>query len=177
MGSCGFGVHMLNRITRSTAILITVGIITAGAIGCSSASTTATRTTTAPTTTMATTGIPTQTPTATSANATEAAIRAYADPATVTTLQGLSENNLAKYTEDADAQFKAALTQTKFEQVYAQINNQLGTFESATFLSTEKQQGYTVVHYQATYSKQAIGVRMVFDQDHLVAGQFFEPLP
>jgi hypothetical protein len=34
-----------------------------------------------------------------------AAIRAYADPATQTTLQGLSEDNLAKYTQYADAQF------------------------------------------------------------------------
>ena len=35
----------------------------------------------------------------------ESAIRAYADSATETTLQGLSENNLAKYTQNANLEF------------------------------------------------------------------------
>ena len=103
-----------------------------------------------------------------------AAIRAYADPATQTTLQGLSEGNLAKYTQYADLQFKAAVTQALLDQVSAQINSQLGSFVSVTFSSTEKQDQYTIVHYKAKYSKGDAGVRMVFDQDHLVAGQFFE---
>ncbi len=103
-----------------------------------------------------------------------AVIRAYADPATKTTLEGLSEDNLAKYTQHGDAQFKAAVTQDLLDTVSAQINNQLGTFVSVTFSSTEKQDQYTIVHYKAKYSKGDVGVRMVFDQDHLVAGQFFE---
>ena len=41
----------------------------------------------------------------------ESAIRAYADPATEMTLQGMSENNLAKYTEYGNFEFKAAVTQ------------------------------------------------------------------
>lgn len=114
-------------------------------------------------------GTTTATPTGT-----EAAIRAYADPATTTTLQGLSEDNLAKYTQYADAQFKAAVTQPVLDQTYAQINGQLGAFKSITFLSTEEQQGYTIVHYRATYAKGETGVRMVFDADHKVAGQWFE---
>jgi len=102
------------------------------------------------------------------------AIRAYADPATQTTLQGLSENNLAKYTQNANAQFKAAITQEVLDKTSTQINSQLGNFISITFLSTEKQNAYTIVHYRAKYSKSEVGVRMVFDQDHLVAGQWFE---
>ena len=107
-------------------------------------------------------------------NTEEAAIRAYADPATQTTLEGLSENNLAKYTQNADAQFKAAVTQDLLDKVSAQVNDQLGTFVSITFSSTDKQDQYVIVHYKAKYSKGDVGVRMVFDQDHLVAGQFFE---
>ena len=103
-----------------------------------------------------------------------AAIRAYADPATRTTLEGLSEDNLAKYTQYGDAQFKAAVTQALLDQVSAQINTQIGTFVSVTFSSTEKQDQYIIVHYKAKYSKGDAGVRMVFDKDHLVAGQFFE---
>jgi hypothetical protein len=107
-------------------------------------------------------------------NPEQEAIRAYADPATQTTLQGLSENNLAKYTQNANAQFKAAITQEVLDKTSTQINSQIGNFISITFLSTEKQNAYTIVHYRGRYSKSEVGVRMVFDQDHLVAGQWFE---
>jgi hypothetical protein len=113
-------------------------------------------------------------PAATTASPEQEAIRAYADPATQTTLQGLSENNLAKYTQNADAQFKAAVTQDIFDKTVAQINSQLGNLVSITFLSTEKQNPYTIIHYRAKFSKGEVGVKMVFDQEHLVAGQWFE---
>jgi len=109
-----------------------------------------------------------------SSNLDESTVRAYADPATETTLQGLSENNLAKYIQYGNAEFKAALTQETLDKTYAQINGQLGTYESKEFLRTEEQQGYIIVHYKAKYEKGDVGVRMVFDSDHLVAGQFFE---
>jgi len=98
------------------------------------------------------------------------------DPATETTLQGLSENNLAKYTQYGNAEFKAALTQGVLDKTATQISSQLGTYESKTFLRTEDQQGYIIVHYKAKYSKGEAGIRMVFDKDHLVAGQWFEQL-
>ena len=104
----------------------------------------------------------------------ESAIRAYADPETETTLQGLSENDLDKYIQYGDAKFKAAVTQEVFDRVAAQIKDELGSYESEEFLSVETVQGYIVVHYRVHYSKGDVGVRMVFDQDHLVAGQFFE---
>jgi hypothetical protein len=106
----------------------------------------------------------------------DAAVRAYADPATETTLQGLSENSLAKYVQNGNAAFKAAVTQEVFDQTVAQINSQLGAYQSKEFLRTEEQQGYIIVHYKATYANGVFGVRMVFDKDHLVAGQFFEQL-
>jgi hypothetical protein len=112
--------------------------------------------------------------TPTAANAEQEAIRAYADPATKTTLEGLSENNLNKYTQNANTQFKAAVTQEVLDKTANQINSQLGSFVSITFLRMEKQNAYTLVHYRVKYSKGETGVRMVFDQDHLVAGQWFE---
>jgi hypothetical protein len=104
----------------------------------------------------------------------ENTVRAYADPATETTLQGLSENNLAKYTQYGNAVFKAALTQEALDTASAQINSQFGAFKSKEFLSVEEQEGYIIVHYKAKYDKGEVGVRMVFDNDHLVAGQWFE---
>ena len=104
----------------------------------------------------------------------ETAVRAYADPATETTLQGLSEDNLAKYTQYADAAFKAAVTQEILDKTSAQITGKIGKYVSKEFLRAEDQGIYTVVHYKATYESGETGVRMVFDQDHLVAGQWFE---
>lgn len=107
-------------------------------------------------------------------NIDESAVRAYADPATETTLQGLSENNLAKYTQYGNPEFKAAVTQEILDEAATKISGQLGAYESKEFLRIEKQGGYIIVHYKAKYEKGEVGIRMVFDQDHLVAGQWFE---
>ncbi len=104
----------------------------------------------------------------------ESAVRAYADPAAETTLQGLSEGDLEKYTQYGDAQFKQAVTQEILDPVTAQVGSQLGSFVSITYLSMEESGEYIVVHYKANYTKGEVGVRMVFDADGLVAGQFFE---
>ena len=104
----------------------------------------------------------------------ESTVRAYTDPATETTLQGLSEGSLAKYTQHGNTQFKAAVTQETIDQVATQIGNQFGTYVSKEYLRVEEVQGYVVVHYKVKYTKGDVGVRMVFDNDQLVAGQFFE---
>jgi hypothetical protein len=104
----------------------------------------------------------------------ESAVRAYADPATEMTLQGLSENNLKKYTQYGNSEFKAAVTQEILDETATQINGQLGAYESKEFLRIEEQGGYILVHYRAKYEKGEVGIRMVFDEDHLVAGQWFE---
>jgi hypothetical protein len=104
----------------------------------------------------------------------EAAVREYADPATEVTLQGFSAKDLAKYTQYGNAGFKAAVTQQVLDQAATQVGGQFGTYESKQFLSAEEQEGYVVVHYKAKYTRNEVGVRMVFDSDHLVAGHFFE---
>ncbi len=104
----------------------------------------------------------------------ESAIRAYADPATETTLEGLSEHDLDKYIQYGNDDFKEAVTQELFDQVALQISSQLGTYQSKEYLSVERVQGYIVVHYHAQYTDGDIGVRMVFDQGQRVAGHFFE---
>ena len=104
----------------------------------------------------------------------ENTVRAYADPATEITLQGLSENNLAKYTQYGNSEFKASVTQEILDEAATQISGQLGAYESKEFLRIEEQGGYILVHYKATYEKGEVGIRMVFDEDHLVAGQWFE---
>ena len=104
----------------------------------------------------------------------DSAILVYADPATEITLQGLSEDNLAKYTQYGAPEFKAALTQDILDKTSSQLKGQIGTYVSKEFLSTEQQGGYTIVHYRAKYTKSSVGIKMVFDQNHQVAGQWFE---
>ena len=104
----------------------------------------------------------------------EDSVRDYADPATETTLEGLGENNLEKYIQYGNAEFKAAVTQQILDATAAQISSELGSYVSKEFLSTEEQEGYTIVHYKATFTKGDVGIRMVFDKDHKVAGQWFE---
>jgi hypothetical protein len=135
------------KLFRLMPLVIVILALLGGAVGCKSGSTT---------------------------NPEQDAILAYADPATETTLQGLSENNLAKYTQYGNAEFKAAVTQEILDPVAAQINRQLGAYKSKEFLRTGEAQGYIIVHYKAKYEKGEVGVRIVFDTDHLVAGQFFE---
>ena len=104
----------------------------------------------------------------------ESAVRAYADPATEMTLQGLSENNLMKYTQYGNPEFRAAVTQEILREAATQIGDQLGAYKSKEFLSIDEQEGYIIVHYKAKYTKDEVGIRMVFDTNHLVAGQWFE---
>lgn len=98
----------------------------------------------------------------------------YAGVATETTLQGLSERDLGEYTRYGNPEFKAAVTQEILDTAAAQISSQLGAYESKEFLYVEEQDEYTIVHYKAKYEKGEVGVRMVFDANHLVAGQWFE---
>jgi hypothetical protein len=102
------------------------------------------------------------------------AIRSYADPATIITMQGLSENNRDKYIQSGTSEFKAAVTQEVFDKTATQVISKLGDFVSIEFLRIEEQDGYTIVHYKAKYAKGQQGIRMVFDKNHLVAGQWFE---
>jgi hypothetical protein len=75
---------------------------------------------------------------------------------------------------NGNAEFKAAVTPEIFDETAAQVNSHLGAYESKEFLRVEEQQGYTIVHYKAKFANGEVGVRMVFDKDHLVAGQWFE---
>jgi len=102
------------------------------------------------------------------------AIQAYADPAAQMMMQAISDKSISKYIQDGNATFKAAVTQAIFDALTAQMEAKYGKFLSIQFLSTEEQQGYIIVHYQAKFEKGQLGLRMVFDKDHLVAGQFFE---
>jgi Protein of unknown function (DUF3887) len=105
----------------------------------------------------------------------DSVVRAYADAETETTLQGLSENNRAKYIQYGNPDFQAAVTQQVFDSVVAQINGKYGAYISKEFQSTDFQQGYTVVYYKTKYANADITIKMVFDANHQIAGHFIVP--
>lgn len=100
-------------------------------------------------------------------------VMAYADPATEITLQGLSEDNLAKYIQYGDTAFKAALTQAILDQTSIPLKTQVGDYVSKTYLNFTAKDGYILVYYSVKYTKTTLKVQMTFDTDHMVAGQFF----
>jgi hypothetical protein len=102
------------------------------------------------------------------------AVRAYADNATELMLQGISQNDIAKYCQYCDAAMKAAVTKEVMDKTSSAVTNQYGMYLSKQFLSIEQKAPYVIVHYKATFTKGQLGIRMVFDKDHLIAGQWFE---
>lgn len=103
-----------------------------------------------------------------------AAIRSYADPATETTLQGLSAGDREQYSKYFNKAMKEAVSVEAFDKLKNQLNTQLGPYVSKEFRWIEKKNEYIIVHYRAKYSRGEVGIRMVFDKDNLVAGQWFE---
>ncbi len=67
-----------------------------------------------------------------------------------------------------------ACTPEMLDAASAQIGGQFGAYQSKEFLRVTEEDGYVVVRYRVRYARGVIGVRMVFDEDHLVAGQWFE---
>jgi hypothetical protein len=116
-------------------------------------------------------GSPTKTPSTTTSALPEPD---YARTPAETMMKAIIADNLEEYVKYGDAQFKAAVTQEILDTVAGPMKTKYGDFESLTYLSTETQDSYVIVHYKAKFAKGEIGLRMVFDQDHLVAGQFFE---
>ncbi|MBN1188979.1 MAG: DUF3887 domain-containing protein [Dehalococcoidales bacterium] len=164
------------KTTLKTVITIALLLtITASIWACSgSETTTTTTTTTATTTTSTTTTSSTVTTISTSPLLTEAEVRAFADPVATSMMEALTEGNYDKYIADANAGFKAALTAEAFATASTQMKSQVGEFVSVTYKGWEIVEGYIRVHYDAEFTITPVPLLMVFDQDHLVAGQFFQ---
>jgi hypothetical protein len=169
----------MEKITFCAAlVIIGLGGLIFG--GCSSVQTTRGESTTAATSSVTTPSTILATPSVNSPSSIFSTspslnpVQGYADPATQAVLQGLSENDYAQFMQYCNADMRAALTQEKFSQTSTQLLRQVGPFISLKFLSTETRDNYVIVHYEAKYEKTALKIRMVFDNDHKVAGQWFE---
>ncbi len=104
------------------------------------------------------------------------AIRAYADQETEITLQGLSQNDYTGYSRYFNQKMKDAVTAEVFTRTATLINGAIGGYVSKDFESVQQQGGMTVVVYRAQYSSEPEGVtvKVIFDQDHLITGLWFD---
>lgn len=101
-------------------------------------------------------------------------IQQWADPITETYIQGISENDMAKYAQYSTTEMKNAVSSDILAASAKSIQTQFGQYQNLQFLSTETQNQYTIVHYKVNYTKGSLKVKMVFTSDHLIAGQWFE---
>jgi hypothetical protein len=111
----------------------------------------------------------------------ESTIRAWADPETETTLQGMFEGNLAKYIQYAAPDIKAAATQEGLDEAVKKNNDYFGTYISVEFVSIGPpgeafSSEQTIVDYKVTFSKGARGVEVIFNKDHQIQSMNLETL-
>jgi uncharacterized protein len=70
---------------------------------------------------------------------------------------------------------KEALSEAKLTDTWTKLLSQVGQFEEVTGSMTERIQEYERITLTCRFQKDSIDVRVVFDEDDLVAGLFFAP--
>ena len=93
----------------------------------------------------------------------------YARAEAETTLQGLSEADLEKYTRYGNAEFKNATDQETLDAISDQFYEHLGGFKSIVYLYAVKEDGHIIVHYKANYAEGVVRVEVDFDANHRIA--------
>lgn len=104
-------------------------------------------------------------------------VKDFADPAVERMLTATNEGNYEKFSQDFDAQMKAAMTEQKFKESSAQIKSQLGDYQAKQLVAADKIQGNTRAVYSAKFTKaqKDATVTIVFSDNNgkmMVAGFF-----
>ncbi len=103
------------------------------------------------------------------------AVLAYADPMTDNLLQGMNDGDYATFARDFDAAMAKAIPATSFDAFMASTASKLGQYESRTVSTVESVDNFTRVIYQARFANDdPVTVRVVFNQDHLISGLWFD---
>jgi hypothetical protein len=107
-----------------------------------------------------------------------AAARAKAEPIAANYFDALQAGDYARMTRDFDATMKAKLTPDQLRTLHADAAKDLGAFVSAAFDRVERQGGWVLVYYRATYAKAATEAKFVFagnDPSFKLAGLWETP--
>lgn len=74
------------------------------------------------------------------------------------------------------AKMKRAMSARKLEQVWKDLQSQMGPYVEETGMREEIIDGYDVVFVTTEFKDGLIDVRVVFDEDRRVAGLWFDPV-
>ncbi|NLA10854.1 MAG: DUF3887 domain-containing protein [Firmicutes bacterium] len=75
-----------------------------------------------------------------------------------------------------DAKMKRAMPVRKLEQIWTELEGQIGPYEQQTDMREEFVDGYDVVFVTAEFRDDSVVIRVVFDENRRVAGLWFDPV-
>ena len=110
---------------------------------------------------------------------TDADVKAIADPLLENVLQGMAKKNYAAYTHDFDATMKETVSEPKFLERAAQIQNWLGNYLYREYLGFLNKDQMTVVFWKGSFDKTAdeVLIKLIVsqrDKQYLITGMTFE---
>lgn len=73
------------------------------------------------------------------------------------------------------AKMKKAMSARKLEQVWRDLQDQVGEYTAVAGMREEIIDGYDVVFVTVEFEKDSLAIRVVFDKDRRVAGLWFDP--
>jgi hypothetical protein len=92
-------------------------------------------------------------------------------------MQAFNKGDYATYSKYFDTAMKRAVSESVFTQMRDTVIEKIGKYESREFVSTGKESVYTVVNYNANFSKeQDVSLKFVFlesGEDTLISGLWF----
>jgi len=94
-------------------------------------------------------------------------------------MQAFNKGDYETYSKDFDTAMKRAVSETVFEQMRATVMEKIGNYKSREFTGVEKDGVYTVVLYNAKFSKEPADVILKFvflesGENTLVSGLWFD---
>lgn len=97
----------------------------------------------------------------------EQEIRKIADPLTENIMLMLNAESYGGFSADFDAKMKAAITESAFKALGADIKEKYGDYAAKDFINIELQGGYVIINYKGYFFKtsEPMLIRVVLQQE------------
>jgi hypothetical protein len=106
-----------------------------------------------------------------------ASVLAYSEAKTDNLLAAINDQDLAAFSQDLDAAMIKAFPEKGFQNLYNQLNDKLGSYQSRSVNSVIAQKGFIALIYLAKYEKSdVVKVRVVFrdTEPHQISGLWLD---
>lgn len=78
-----------------------------------------------------------------------------AEPIVENMLQGIKEENYAKFSQDFNGTMKSSMPEAAFKELTAALKQKIGTYNSKNLWKTQKDNNFTVFIYKAKFDKES----------------------